>query len=97
MQTVQSYLTPLQNALRNPSSLMNRTVERAGSAAENTAQTAMNNPENFLTRLRNMDTATLTTAGVVFAEVLGFFTVGEMIGRFKVVGYRGDPSGGEHH
>ena len=32
--------------------------------------------------------------GVVTAEVLGFFTVGEMIGRFKLVGYRGDR---EHH
>ena len=27
--------------------------------------------------------------GVVLAECLGFFTVGEMIGRFKIVGYRG--------
>jgi F-type H+-transporting ATPase subunit g len=26
---------------------------------------------------------------------LGFFTVGEMIGRFKLVGYRGDT--GAHH
>ncbi|KAI9824177.1 MAG: ATP synthase subunit G atp20 [Phylliscum demangeonii] len=31
----------------------------------------------------------LVVAAVVAAEVLGFFTVGEMIGRFKVVGYRG--------
>ena len=93
MQTVQSYLQPLQNALRNPSSLMNR----AGSAAESTAQSAVNSPETFVTRLRNMDTATLTTVGVVAAECLGFFSVGQMIGRFKIVGYRGDPHGGEHH
>ncbi|OTA22844.1 hypothetical protein BTJ68_14776 [Hortaea werneckii EXF-2000] len=93
MQTVQSYLTPLQNALRNPSSLMNRT----GSAAQGTAQQAVNSPESLLARIRNMDTATLTTVGVVAAETLGFFTVGEMIGRFKLVGYRGDPHGGEHH
>ncbi|KAI7311269.1 hypothetical protein KC315_g12372 [Hortaea werneckii] len=93
MQTVQSYMTPLQNALRNPSSLMSRT----GSAAQGTAQQAVNSPESLLARIRNMDTATLTTVGVVAAETLGFFTVGEMIGRFKVVGYRGDPHGGEHH
>lgn len=32
----------------------------------------------------------MVSAGVVGAEVLGFFTVGEMVGRFKLVGYRGD-------
>lgn len=32
---------------------------------------------------------------VVLAEALGFFSVGEMLGRFKLVGYRG--SKGEHH
>ena len=31
----------------------------------------------------------MVAAGVVGAEVLGFFTVGEMIGRMKLVGYRG--------
>jgi hypothetical protein len=33
--------------------------------------------------------------GVVAAEVLGFFTVGEMIGRMKLVGYHGEA--GAHH
>lgn len=37
-----------------------------------------------------MDRKQLASAAVIGAEVLGFFTVGEMIGRFKVVGYRGD-------
>ena len=36
----------------------------------------------------------MVSVGVIGAEVLGFFTVGEMIGRFKLVGYRGDM---EHH
>ena len=36
----------------------------------------------------------MAAVGVVGAEVLGFFTVGEMIGRLKLVGYRGDK---EHH
>ena len=44
----------------------------------------------MLSTVRNMDRAQWATAGVVVAEVLGFFTVGEMIGRLKLVGYRGD-------
>jgi F-type H+-transporting ATPase subunit g len=31
-----------------------------------------------------------TTAGVVVAEVVGFFSIGEMIGRMKIVGYRSE-------
>ncbi|KAK8208693.1 mitochondrial ATP synthase g subunit-domain-containing protein [Phyllosticta capitalensis] len=45
-------------------------------------------PSNILGRLRNMSTAEYTSAGIVAAEVVGFFTVGEMIGRMKLVGYR---------
>jgi len=97
MQTIQSYLTPVQNALRNPSSVLNRTVNQAGTAAERTADAAISNPESFLTRLRNMDTAALTTAGVIGAEVIGFFSVGEMIGRFNIIGYRSSGAHAEHH
>jgi F-type H+-transporting ATPase subunit g len=50
-------------------------------------------PLNPATYLRNLDQKSLAGAGVVLAEVIGFFTIGEMIGRFKVVGYRG----GNHH
>jgi F-type H+-transporting ATPase subunit g len=50
---------------------------------------------NSLQSLRNMDNAKLVTGAVVAGEVLGFFTVGEMIGRMKLVGYRGDT--GSHH
>lgn len=92
MQTVQSYLTPLQNALKNPSSLLNQSAKQAGSAAEKGAETAVQNPESMMARLRNFDRATLATVGVVTAEVIGFFSVGEMIGRFKMVGYRTDKS-----
>ena len=91
MHTVQGYVQPVTNALRNPSGL----VSGAESAAQNTAQTAMNNPQSFLTRVRNMDRETLVTAGIVTAETVGFFCVGEMIGRFKIVGYRGGHN--EHH
>ncbi|KAK3674073.1 ATP synthase subunit G atp20 [Recurvomyces mirabilis] len=97
MQTIQTYLQPVQNAIRNPSALLNQTesqvtqaASKAGNAAQNTAQQAANNPEAFLSQLRNFDTAALTSVGVVVAEVLGFFTVGEMIGRFKIIGYRGE-------
>ncbi len=37
----------------------------------------------------------MAAAAVVTAEVLGFFTVGEILGRFKLVGYRGEKE--EHH
>lgn len=64
--------------------------------AQSTAQAAANNPQTYLTRLRNMDRETLTTTGVVAAETVGFFCIGEMIGRFKIVGYRGGAHHGEH-
>ncbi|TVY54149.1 ATP synthase subunit g, mitochondrial [Lachnellula cervina] len=51
---------------------------------------------NGVQQLRsNLNTTKLVAGGVVAAELLGFFTVGEMIGRFKLVGYRGDT--GAHH
>ena len=39
----------------------------------------------------------MTSAGIIFAEVLGFFTIGEIIGKRKLVGYRGDVEHAEHH
>jgi F-type H+-transporting ATPase subunit g len=36
----------------------------------------------------------LAVIGVVAAELLGFFTIGEMVGRMKIVGYRGEKA---HH
>lgn len=52
-------------------------------------------PQNLLNTVRNLTTVQLATGGVVLAEVLGFFTVGEMIGRMKLVGYHGET--GSHH
>lgn len=91
MQTVQTYLTPVTNALRNPSSL----ASRSAAMAESSAESVVNNPQNMLARLRTMDTATLISVGIIGAETIGFFCIGEMIGRFKIVGYRGGHS--EHH
>ncbi|KHN96735.1 ATP synthase subunit g [Metarhizium album ARSEF 1941] len=52
-------------------------------------------PQNMLQQARSLSTAQLAAAGVVAAECLGFFTVGEMLGRFKIVGYRGQTA--PHH
>ncbi|KFX94516.1 hypothetical protein O988_06261 [Pseudogymnoascus sp. VKM F-3808] len=58
------------------------------------------NPSAFLPNasvnsIRNISSAQIASGAVIFAEVLGFFTVGEMIGRMKLVGYRGD-TGASH-
>lgn len=79
----QSYFQPLINVFRNP-----RTI---GSSVSSVASSV--NPESFLSSIRNVSSRQLTTVGIVFAEVLGFFTVGEMLGRLKIVGYHGEP----HH
>lgn len=49
----------------------------------------------MLSQIRNMNRVQVASSAVILAEVLGFFTVGEMIGRFKLVGYRGEKE--EHH
>lgn len=92
MQTVQEVINPLTKAVRNPAGL----GSQYSKAAEKTAETAINNPQSFLTRLRNLDHATLTTVGVTTAEVIGFFSIGEMIGRFKIVGYRSSGAHAHH-
>ncbi|KAF2765461.1 hypothetical protein EJ03DRAFT_354831 [Teratosphaeria nubilosa] len=97
-QTIQSYMTPLHNAIKNPSAAFSRTSASAQSVAQQGArkgEQAVQNPQSIMTQLRNFDSQTALSAGVVLAEVLGFFTVGEMIGRFKIVGYRSEH--GEHH
>ena len=90
MQAVQAHLQPVANALRNPSTLGAQTARAAGA----TADAAITQQHAFLARLRALDTATWSTVGIVAAETIGFFSIGEIIGRFKIVGYR---SSGEHH
>ncbi|KAK4627152.1 ATP synthase subunit g, mitochondrial [Fulvia fulva] len=92
-QTVQSYLGQVTNAVRNPASL----GSQAAKTAEKSAETVINNPQSFLARVRDLDAATLTTVGVVTAETIGFFSIGEMLGRFKIIGYRSSGSHAEHH
>ncbi|KAH7112469.1 mitochondrial F1F0-ATP synthase-like protein g subunit [Dendryphion nanum] len=50
--------------------------------------TLLQQPANLINQARSASQGQWVSAGVVAAEVLGFFTVGEMIGRFKIVGYR---------
>jgi len=75
---MQQYMQPALNALRNPTSLL----QRVSSEASNTT------PQNVLAQLRGMSNAQWASIGIVAAEVIGFFSVGEIIGRFKLVGYR---------
>ncbi|KAH0542976.1 hypothetical protein FGG08_002664 [Glutinoglossum americanum] len=76
------YFQPIIHAVRHPASVLS-------------SNTGSLNPSNVLNRLRNVNRQQLAAAGVVTAEVIGFFTVGEMLGRFKIVGYRGEKPG--HH
>ncbi|KAF2736540.1 hypothetical protein EJ04DRAFT_511029 [Polyplosphaeria fusca] len=52
-------------------------------------------PATLLNRVRNFSSAQWISAGIIGAEAIGFFTVGEMIGRMKLVGYRS--SAPAHH
>lgn len=83
--TFQGYFNRAVGAVKNPGSLLQSTASSAAAA----------NPASALERARNISTAQLVGGGVLLAEVLGFFTVGEIIGRFKLVGYHGETA--HHH
>jgi hypothetical protein len=50
--------------------------------------------KNAVSSLRSVGAKEAAFVGVLTAEVIGFFTVGEIIGRRKLVGYRGETG---HH
>ncbi|KAG0645845.1 ATP synthase subunit [Hyphodiscus hymeniophilus] len=83
--TFQSYFQRLVKSVRNPGALLNQAEQTSANAT----------PTGVLQQLRNINTQQAVAGGIIVAECLGFFTVGEMIGRFKLVGYRGDT--GAHH
>lgn len=58
-------------------------------------RSALPSPQSLLERARALNSTQLMAGGVVAAECLGFFTVGEMLGRFKLVGYHGNVA--RHH
>ncbi|CRG89514.1 mitochondrial F1F0-ATP synthase g subunit, putative [Talaromyces islandicus] len=78
--TFQSYFQPLINAVRNPSTIKNLKFS----------------PQGLLGRARGLSTKEWALVGVTTAEVIGFFTVGEIIGRRQIVGYQGEPAHAGH-
>lgn len=89
MSTFQAYFQRAIKGIRNPQSLV-------PSGASETAQKVAQNPQTITEQVRGLSNAQIASGAVLVAELLGFFTVGEMIGRFKLIGYRGD-TGAEHH
>jgi hypothetical protein len=85
MSHVQSYTQPLTNAVKNPDRLRHFITDASSNLPKN-AQS----PEGILSSVRNVNRQQLANIGVIAAEVLGFFTVGTMIGRLKIVGYHGE-------
>src|SRR5438046_3908618 len=83
--TFQVYFRPVGQAIRHPSSLYSSSGGNPGYLT----------PSRILYQVRNISREQLVTLGVVSAEVFGFYKVGEIIGRRKLVGYRGDTA--EHH
>ncbi|KAI1106176.1 GroES-like protein [Jackrogersella minutella] len=82
--TFQSYWQNALKSLRNPNAL----IETASKAAQS--------PSALLEQARNLSRTQIATGGVLLAELLGFFTVGEIIGRFKIVGYHGGSDAAHH-
>ncbi|OAA54995.1 mitochondrial f1f0-ATP synthase g [Niveomyces insectorum RCEF 264] len=53
---------------------------------------------SLVQQARRLTPTQLAAGGVLAAELLGFFTVGEIIGRFKLIGYHGTgPAAAEGH
>ncbi|ROW14187.1 hypothetical protein VPNG_04207 [Cytospora leucostoma] len=84
--TFQAYFNRAVNAVKNPQSLLQSASASGAKATQDTA----------VSQIRNISRAQIVGGGVLLAEVLGFFTVGEIIGRFKLVGYHGE-TGHAHH
>ncbi|KAL1957483.1 hypothetical protein VTO42DRAFT_5946 [Malbranchea cinnamomea] len=78
--TFQEYFSPIISALRQPSALASRLSDLG----------------SVVSRVRTLDRKQWAFVGVTAAEVIGFFSVGEIIGRRKIVGYRGETGHEEH-
>jgi len=74
----------MMNSIRTPTQIANQT-------------SGILSPSYIMNTVRNMDNQQLVNVGIVAAEAIGFFTVGEMIGRMKLIGYRTSGGHGEHH
>lgn len=85
--TVQSYFNRAVNAVKNPQTLLRSASSTAASAPS---------PASAVQQVRNLSRAQVVGGGVLLAEVLGFFTVGEIVGRWKLIGYHGETGHGHH-
>lgn len=85
-------LDAFQSYFKNLWKTRNSLIQNASDAASKAAQ----QPDSIMSRVQGLGTARLVTAGVVAAECLGFFTIGEMIGRFKIIGYHGETAAAHH-
>ena len=84
MSTFQTYFQSLLQRVRNPSALLQSAQKTASSS------------DSIMQRAQSVSRAQLVAGGVLLAECLGFFTVGEMIGRFKLIGYHGEAHSAHH-
>lgn len=85
--TVQSYFNRAVNAVKNPQTLLRSASSTAANAPS---------PASAVQQVRNLSRAQIVGGGVLLAEVLGFFTVGEIVGRWKLIGYHGETGHGHH-
>ncbi|KAL8381391.1 hypothetical protein RB595_005589 [Gaeumannomyces hyphopodioides] len=81
--TFQTYFQNAWKSLQSPGALMKTVSARVP-------------PSDPMQAVRGLSNTQLAAGGVLLAEILGFFTVGEIIGRFKLIGYHGDAHAAHH-
>ncbi|CAK7242608.1 MAG: ATP synthase subunit G atp20 [Sporothrix thermara] len=69
--------------------------QNAWARLQNPAQLYQNSIA-FVKSARSLTPTQLAAGGVLAAELLGFFTVGEIIGRWKLIGYHGAAPAAHH-
>lgn len=81
------------NVIRNP-----RSITSAAQSASNAAGNAASNatPEAAMSSIRSVSGEQVGGIAIAAAQILGFFTVGTMIGRLKLIGYHGEVHHEEH-
>ncbi|KAI5303364.1 hypothetical protein KEM56_007623 [Ascosphaera pollenicola] len=86
--TFKAYYQPIFSSLKTPSA----TIKCIYNTTSNLSTYC-----NIVGKAKALTKAQWASGGIAALEVLGFFSVGEMIGRRKVVGYRGDVAHEEEH
>lgn len=81
LSTVESYFQRIIMHIRNPNALIK--------------SLSSTNTREIFHRARNLSSSDIAASAVTFAEILGFFTAGEIIGKFQIIGYKGEVS--HHH